>query len=165
MSNRLKPINRSSRQSGRHFETMQLVIITCRFRYRNKTSKRCIWSLASKFSNSRSVSIFFTMSYRDYSICTQKNKDYFLSAVIGIPLLSIDIFSCPWDCRYNMNTILRNNKRVRKHFKLIPMWKIGATFDVANKVEFLASNKVIYFTGPSYLVDGGMHCTLVWCKC
>ena len=62
-----------------------------------------------------------------------------------------------------MNTILRNNKRVRKHFKLIPMRKIGATFDVANVVEFLASNKVIYFTGLSYLVDGGMHCTLVWC--
>ena len=36
------------------------------------------------------------------------------------------------------------------------MGKIGSADDVANVVEFLASNKASYITGASYFVDGGM---------
>lgn len=42
----------------------------------------------------------------------------------------------------DMNTILRNNKtELESVIRLIPMWKIGSADDVANVVEFLASNK------------------------
>ena len=36
------------------------------------------------------------------------------------------------------------------------MGKVGSADDVANVVEFLASNKASYITGASYFVDGGM---------
>ena len=56
-----------------------------------------------------------------------------------------------------MNTILRNNKtELDSVLKLIPMGKIGSANDVANVVEFLASNKASYITGASFFVDGGM---------
>jgi glucose 1-dehydrogenase len=57
----------------------------------------------------------------------------------------------------DMNTILRNNKsELENVLKLIPMGKVGSADDVANVVEFLASNKASYVTGASYFVDGGM---------
>jgi glucose 1-dehydrogenase len=57
----------------------------------------------------------------------------------------------------DMNTILRNNKtELESVIRLIPMGKIGSADDVANVVEFLASNKASYITGASYFVDGGM---------
>lgn len=57
----------------------------------------------------------------------------------------------------DMNTILRNNKsELENVLKLIPMGKVGSADDVANIVEFLASNKARYVTGASYFVDGGM---------
>jgi glucose 1-dehydrogenase len=57
----------------------------------------------------------------------------------------------------DMNTLLRNNKsELEGVLNLIPMGKIGSAYDVANVVEFLASNKACYVTGASYLVDGGM---------
>ncbi|HEY7081044.1 MAG TPA: SDR family oxidoreductase, partial [Nitrososphaeraceae archaeon] len=57
----------------------------------------------------------------------------------------------------DMNTILRNNKsELESVLKLIPMGKVGSADDVANVVEFLASNKASYVTGASYFVDGGM---------
>jgi glucose 1-dehydrogenase len=57
----------------------------------------------------------------------------------------------------DMNTALRNNKsELENVLKLIPMGKVGSADDVANVVEFLASNKASYVTGASYFVDGGM---------
>jgi glucose 1-dehydrogenase len=57
----------------------------------------------------------------------------------------------------DMNTILRNNNsELEGVLKLIPMGKIGSANDVANVIEFLASNKASYVTGASYFVDGGM---------
>ncbi|HEY7082100.1 MAG TPA: glucose 1-dehydrogenase [Nitrososphaeraceae archaeon] len=57
----------------------------------------------------------------------------------------------------DMNTILRNNKsEFERVLKQIPMGKIGSADEVANVVEFLASNKASYVTGASYFVDGGM---------
>ena len=57
----------------------------------------------------------------------------------------------------DMNTILRNKKsELENVLKLIPMGKVGSADDVANVVEFLASNKASYVTGASYFVDGGM---------
>jgi glucose 1-dehydrogenase len=57
----------------------------------------------------------------------------------------------------DMNTILRNDKaELDSVLKLIPMGKIGSANDVANVVEFLASNKANYITGASFFVDGGM---------
>ncbi len=57
----------------------------------------------------------------------------------------------------DMNTILRNDKtELDNVLKLIPMGKIGSANDVANVVEFLASNKANYITGASFFVDGGM---------
>src|SRR5215510_2339847 len=57
----------------------------------------------------------------------------------------------------DMNTLLRNNKsELEGVLKLIPMGKIGSANDVANVVEFLASDKAGYVTGASYFVDGGM---------
>src|SRR5690349_11803026 len=57
----------------------------------------------------------------------------------------------------NMNTILRNDKaELDNVLKLIPMGKIGSANDVANVVEFFASNKANYITGASFFVDGGM---------
>lgn len=57
----------------------------------------------------------------------------------------------------DMNTILRDNKtELESVLRLIPMGKIGSADDVANVVEFLASNKASYITGASYFVDGGM---------
>ena len=57
----------------------------------------------------------------------------------------------------DMNTILRNSKSEQERvLNQIPMGKIGSADEVANVVEFLASNKASYVTGSSYFVDGGM---------
>jgi glucose 1-dehydrogenase len=56
-----------------------------------------------------------------------------------------------------MNRELKNNKELReKVLKQIPIQRIGNPEEVANVVEFLASNKASYVTGTTFYVDGGM---------
>lgn len=57
----------------------------------------------------------------------------------------------------DMNRELKNNKDLReKVLKQIPIQRIGNPEEVANVVEFLASNKASYVTGTTFYVDGGM---------
>ncbi len=57
----------------------------------------------------------------------------------------------------DMNTSLRNNLQERENtLKRIPMGRIGNDKEVAEVVEFLASNKASYITGSTIVVDGGM---------
>ena len=56
-----------------------------------------------------------------------------------------------------MNRELKKNAQERqKVLKRIPLSRIGRPEEVANVVEFLASDKASYVTGASYFVDGGM---------
>ncbi len=57
----------------------------------------------------------------------------------------------------DMNIQLRENKVALENvLKLIPMGRVASAEEVANVVEFLASDKASYITGQSYFVDGGM---------
>jgi glucose 1-dehydrogenase len=57
----------------------------------------------------------------------------------------------------DMNKILREDKEERKRvLKQIPIDRIGNPDEVANAVEFLASDKASYITGITIYVDGGM---------
>ena len=57
----------------------------------------------------------------------------------------------------DMNKTLRDNKEVlEKVLKQIPINRIGNPEEVANVVEFLASEKASYITGTTIYVDGGM---------
>ncbi len=57
----------------------------------------------------------------------------------------------------DMNINLRTNVRERENtLRKIPMGRIGKDEEVANVVEFLASNKASYMTGSTVIVDGGM---------
>ena len=56
-----------------------------------------------------------------------------------------------------MNIELRENKTALESvLKRIPMGRVASSEEVANVVEFLASDKASYVTGASYFVDGGM---------
>ena len=56
-----------------------------------------------------------------------------------------------------MNKTLRHNKEVlEKVLKQIPIDRIGNPEEVANVVEFLASEKASYITGTTIYVDDGM---------
>ena len=56
-----------------------------------------------------------------------------------------------------MNIELRENKTALESvLKRIPMGRVASSEEVANVVEFLASDKASYVTGQSYFVDGGM---------
>ena len=56
-----------------------------------------------------------------------------------------------------MNIELRENKAALESvLKRIPMGRVASSEEVANVVEFLASDKASYVTGASYFVDGGM---------
>jgi glucose 1-dehydrogenase len=56
-----------------------------------------------------------------------------------------------------MNILLDENEAARrKTLTQIPMGRIGSAEDVANAVEFLASDKASYITGTTLYVDGGM---------
>ncbi|MGN6622739.1 MAG: SDR family NAD(P)-dependent oxidoreductase [Candidatus Nitrosocosmicus sp.] len=57
----------------------------------------------------------------------------------------------------DMNQALRENKEERQRaLKQIPINRIGNPQEVANAVEFLASEKASYITGTTIYVDGGM---------
>ncbi len=57
----------------------------------------------------------------------------------------------------DMNINLRTNVQERENtLRKIPMGRIGKDEEVANVVEFLASNKASYMTGSTVIVDGGM---------
>ncbi len=57
----------------------------------------------------------------------------------------------------DMNKELRENKEEHQRvLKQIPIDRIGNPEEVANAVEFLASDKSIYITGTTIYVDGGM---------
>ena len=56
-----------------------------------------------------------------------------------------------------MNIVLDENEDARhKTLTQIPMGRIGRAEEVANVVEFLASDKASYITGTTLYVDGGM---------
>ena len=57
----------------------------------------------------------------------------------------------------NMNRELKENKEMLdKVLDQIPVRRIGNPQEVANVVEFLASEKASYVTGTTFYVDGGM---------
>ena len=57
----------------------------------------------------------------------------------------------------DMNRELKENKtEMEEVIKKIPMRRIGDPEEIANVVEFLASDKASYVTGATFFVDGGM---------
>ena len=58
---------------------------------------------------------------------------------------------------WKINLELKENKvELEKVLKQIPIGRIGSPEEVANVVEFLASDKASYVTVASFFVDGGM---------
>ena len=56
-----------------------------------------------------------------------------------------------------MNKELRENKiELEKVIRRIPLGRVANAEEVANVVEFLASDKASYVTGATFFVDGGM---------
>lgn len=57
----------------------------------------------------------------------------------------------------DMNIDLQTNREeLENTLKRIPVGRIGKAEEVANVVEFLASDKASYVTGTTFIVDGGM---------
>jgi len=57
----------------------------------------------------------------------------------------------------DMNRELKENKaELEKVIKRIPIGRVATSDEVANVVEFLASDKASYVTGATFFVDGGM---------
>ncbi|HZA08289.1 MAG TPA: 3-oxoacyl-ACP reductase FabG [Nitrososphaeraceae archaeon] len=63
----------------------------------------------------------------------------------------------PGAIQTDMNRELKENKdALESVLKQIPIGRIGNPEEVANVVEFLASDKASYVTGTTFYVDGGM---------
>ena len=63
----------------------------------------------------------------------------------------------PGAIQTEMNKELKENKdELQKVLKRIPICRIGSADEIANVVEFIASDKASYVTGTTFLVDGGM---------
>jgi glucose 1-dehydrogenase len=63
----------------------------------------------------------------------------------------------PGAVQTEMNKELKENKdKLQKVLKIIPIGRIGSADEIANVVEFIASDKASYVTGTTFLVDGGM---------
>jgi glucose 1-dehydrogenase len=57
----------------------------------------------------------------------------------------------------DMNQELKENRtELNNVVRRIPLRRIGTSEEVANMVEFLASDKASYITGSAFFVDGGM---------
>jgi glucose 1-dehydrogenase len=57
----------------------------------------------------------------------------------------------------DMNQELKEDQvELKRILKRIPLKRIGTSEEVANVVEFLASDKASYVTGSTYFIDGGM---------
>ena len=57
----------------------------------------------------------------------------------------------------DMNRELKvDDAELRNVIRRIPLGRVGTTDEVANVVDFLASDKASYVTGSTYFVDGGM---------
>jgi glucose 1-dehydrogenase len=57
----------------------------------------------------------------------------------------------------DLNRELKENKdELNKVLKRIPIGRVGQAEEVANVVEFLASDKASYVTGSTFFVNGGM---------
>jgi glucose 1-dehydrogenase len=57
----------------------------------------------------------------------------------------------------DMNQELKEDKaELNKVLRRIPLRRIGTPEEIANMVEFLASDKASYITGSTFFVDGGM---------
>ena len=57
----------------------------------------------------------------------------------------------------DMNEDLKNDEtKLKSVLKEIPLGRIGSPEEVANVVEFLASDRASYVTGATFFVDGGM---------
>jgi glucose 1-dehydrogenase len=62
----------------------------------------------------------------------------------------------PGAIKTDMNRDLKENKEILKVLKQIPIKRIGDPEEVANVVEFLASDKASYVTRTTFYVDDGM---------